>query len=281
MFKLFKKKSIQLSDAEFLENNLTIKEIIEKIHLEFNTAGENALAEAQSIINGTDDLIEKADLLEKHGFKNSICVNKAKPVRMNKVIADLIVYYKQKYPFNKFISEEQVKHINEKYKLICAPVSNYTGFVPKEKLNQIHNFNLDKKDVGVNMVRITRAWGGNLNISSLEEKKGGDTLHDNIGMDFIPINHKELHWHGSTLFSAFGYYVEKYDLIDRTGLFICAPKKDININGLTKVDNILQSIKSITVPDPVVLQSVIVGYLIIAAWGDEASDEIVVNEKLN
>jgi hypothetical protein len=32
------------------------------------------------------------------------------------------------------------------------------------------------------------------------------------------------------------------------------------------------------IPDPVVLKAVKDGYLILAAWGDEASDPIVVNE---
>lgn len=49
----------------------------------------------------------------------------------------------------------------------------------------------------------------------------------------------------------------------RYGFCICAPKKDISI------------------PDAVVLQTVEDGYLIVTAWGDEAADEIVVNEKMN
>lgn len=32
------------------------------------------------------------------------------------------------------------------------------------------------------------------------------------------------------------------------------------------------------IPDPVVLQPIKNGYLIITAWGDEASDELVVNQ---
>ena len=35
------------------------------------------------------------------------------------------------------------------------------------------------------------------------------------------------------------------------------------------------------IPDPVVLQPVCGGYLIVCAWGDEASDEIVVNQQMN
>lgn len=40
-------------------------------------------------------------------------------------------------------------------------------------------------------------------------------------------------------------------------------------------------IQNIPAPDPVTLQPVKGGYLILAAWGDEASDEIVVNQNNN
>lgn len=35
------------------------------------------------------------------------------------------------------------------------------------------------------------------------------------------------------------------------------------------------------IPDPVVLQPVKGGYLILTAWGDEASDPLVVNQNFN
>ena len=35
------------------------------------------------------------------------------------------------------------------------------------------------------------------------------------------------------------------------------------------------------IPDPVVLQPVKGGYLILTAWGDEASDPLVINENFN
>lgn len=39
--------------------------------------------------------------------------------------------------------------------------------------------------------------------------------------------------------------------------------------------------KRVTFPDPVVLKPIKGGYLILTAWGDEASDELVVNQKFN
>jgi len=60
---------------------------------------------------------------------------------------------------------------------------------------------------------------------------------------------------------------------------ICAPKSDFNTMGY----EVREGYK--LVYDPIVLQPVeyngIKGNLIITAWGDEASDEIVVNQTMN
>ena len=65
-------------------------------------------------------------------------------------------------------------------------------------------------------------------------------------------------------------------------LEICAPVKDFNTKGMELKDFKLSKIE---IPDPVVLQPVNFKgekyYLIVTAWGDEASDELVVNETLN
>jgi hypothetical protein len=58
---------------------------------------------------------------------------------------------------------------------------------------------------------------------------------------------------------------------------ICAPLKDMEIPKNKK----LVGHKIINIPDPVVLQPVRGGYLIVCAWGNESSDEMVVNQKMN
>ena len=67
-------------------------------------------------------------------------------------------------------------------------------------------------------------------------------------------------------------------------LAICAPLKDMNMQGM-KLDGV-HMVKDVPVPDPVVLmpknhKNGTVGYLILTAWGDEASDELVVNQNNN
>lgn len=58
-------------------------------------------------------------------------------------------------------------------------------------------------------------------------------------------------------------------------LKICASKKMLKTEGMKVVGN------ELVVKDPVVLHPVKGGYLIVSAWGNEASDEYVVNEKFN
>ena len=55
-------------------------------------------------------------------------------------------------------------------------------------------------------------------------------------------------------------------------LQICAPQKDFDTTGKV-VRN-----RKLMIEDPIVLQPVKYGYLILTAWGDEASDPIVVNK---
>lgn len=257
--------------------------VVEQIHNEFYSAGEELLKEALLVINNNETLIDKAERLENIGFKNSLEVKKASVIRLPKVVADLVQYYQQKYPFNKFITEDQVKKICNKYKLVCAPIENYKGFVPENKLNQIENFGLDASDNEVDLIEITKAWNTGVKFGDfLNRNRGANHIHRELGLKLIPSNHPALYWQRGGLFSVTHGsidtgYVEKYKVYNRTKMVICAPKKDMELNGLERVGLFFLSGITVTAPDPVVLQPVKGGYLIVAAWGDEASDEIVVN----
>ena len=54
-----------------------------------------------------------------------------------------------------------------------------------------------------------------------------------------------------------------------------APVKDFDMRG-KEIKGV--EIRNIPAPDPVVLQPVNGGYLIVSKWGDEASDKDLVNE---
>jgi hypothetical protein len=67
----------------------------------------------------------------------------------------------------------------------------------------------------------------------------------------------------------------------RLEFFIAAPKNQMIINPGDRVDGV--EIKEVPhVPDPIVLWPIEDNfYLIVTAWGDEASDPLVVNHKMN
>ena len=48
-----------------------------------------------------------------------------------------MLYYKEAYPFLKFLTEEKLEEICEKYNLIYAPVQNYIEDVPQKNLKEI------------------------------------------------------------------------------------------------------------------------------------------------
>lgn len=255
---------------------MTTKEVIEQIHDEFNTAGEKLLAEAKQIVN--EGLLKKANRLEKIGFIKSKEVIESSRMKISKTVSDLVLYYQNKYPNNKFITEDQVKQINKKYNLVCAPISRFKGFVPVEKLTNIENANIHQYDKDDKYVRLKNCWDSHpFQIRRLVANR----IHREMNMELIPATHPDLHWIGQDLFSVKESYVERYKLIDRTSIMICAPKKQFDLKGLSKLGSMFNEATSITVPDPVVLQPVKGGYLILAAWGEEASDEIVVNQQMN
>jgi hypothetical protein len=261
------------------------KEVLE-IHHEFHTAAEKLVESAKSIIAdaATKD-VQKVSRLEKLGFKQAAQVTETKPFLERAVLSEeqikLVGYYQKRYPLNKFITEEQVKTICHKYNLVCGEVNRFKGFVPEKNLRQIEGFTMKEQDVIIAELIISYTDGLIANL--------GGVCSSEITKDYWNISNG-----GSATFSAFGtvkdYFSDRIRNIfkdravthirvqglDVTSLFkICAPIKDMDISGLELIEG--YKLQKRHVPDPIVLKPVIGGYLIVTAWGDEASDELVVN----
>lgn len=288
MFNIFKKKE-PVQQEEKQGNNYPAAVV--EIHREFHTAADRLLEDARATIleAGKKDAL-KVSRLERLGFKLAAQVTEAKPLikkaELSKEKIDLVNLYSLRYPNNKFITEQQAEVICTKWNLVCGPVASFTGFVPEKNLKQIEDFEVNQEDVLVDAVRITRAWNTGTN-DFTSRSRGADHIHKVLGVDVIPCNDPRLIWHKDGLFGLNAInpsgtaYVTKYEHIDRTGLRICAPKKEMNVDGLKKTGFSFFKVTEKHVPDPVVLQPVKGGYLIVTAWGDEASDENVVNQKFN
>jgi hypothetical protein len=221
---------------------------VEEIHQEFLSAADRILEQAGAVLSDTENKRhKKAERLAKFGFWKAEGVENYLEVASNiheaKQKAELIGYFRQHYPLHKFIDEKEVKRICQKYNLLQTGVASYTGFVPEKNLLEMEAFVLREEDY-----KYFCDYGYDMRFASeisYEEYQTRDK-HPN-----------------------YRYAVEQ------SHFEICAPEKDLYTEGAIKKGHRL------VYPDPVVLQPVRGGYLIVTAWGEEASDESVVNEKFN
>lgn len=174
------------------------------------------------------------------------------------------------YPDNKFITEAQVATICKKYNLSCASVDRYKGFVPELKLKMVERFIVkaqDRCDLLCTNVKFSFVRSQEKEIKEAKKQyPNGVFPIESYNISSPRIN---------------GAFISSFDLVENQNLVICAPTKDMDLVGLSKIGALFMSLTTVHVPDPVVLQPVKGGYLIVCAWGDEASDELVVNEKNN
>ncbi len=291
MFKIFKKERIKeavfnkeniISDLPAIASKLYPKEVLE-IHHEFETAADKLLVQAKGIIKEAEskDAV-KVSRLESLGFKQTAQVIELKPLLQQAVLSkeqvELLSYYQQNYPLNKFITEDQVKIICHKYNLVCGEVSRFKGFVPEKNLKQIESFKLKDNDKGLllsnglfleNAIVKMSNYGNYWHIFKNKGEKYA--FQSNDGERFYANDEHDI-------FSLRDKGNMNFNILNKT-LQICAPVKDMDISGFELVDGYKLQKKHI--PDPVVLQPVKGGYLILTAWGDEQYDPLIFNEIQN
>lgn len=274
---LFKKRNI-VSDTDVLELTKikTTSDLIKEIHNEFNTEVDNLLREVGILVPLPElnkAILSKAERLKQLGFKNTIIVEEAnkqlkeeaeilKKNLVKQKLKEAIEYFSVKYPFKKFITEDSVKRICAKYNLIYGEVFYYTGDIPEKNLKELEEFKLDETD---------EVW--------CENYGRGTTFL--ISKNAVPkINEYGYSTEGD---SSMHTWVNSRPTYIKASLEIVAPVKDFNTDKM-EIKNFKLD-KKIEIPDPIVLQPVMYNnnkyYLILTAWGDEASDELVINQNFN
>ncbi len=272
MFGIFKKETV----SDKIETQNYPKEVLE-IHNEFNTAADRILEEANQILKESEQKdFQKVDRLKALGFVKCNQVTELDPLKektnLSKEQIESVNYYKVQYPFNKFITTEQVEQICKKYGLLYGDVSLYKGFVPEKNLKEIESFKLKKEDIPYLTVYDRQ---GNM-IGAIPKKDCGDELithFESSSDNFIYIT--ELN--GAPLNYTFRTpHYEKYKHLsfvratkEKPSLKICAPLKDMDTTGMNLTDGFKLEKE---IPDPVVLQPVNQGFLIVTMWADEQFD---------
>jgi len=248
----------------------TVYELVEEIHDTFFTEVDRLLKSANefnSLETNKQELIDKHDRLQSLGFTSSKEVKEAsdeikrleglrKENKKKEELIDAINYFSFKYPQYKFITEESVKKICQKYGLVYGSVDKYIGEVPDKNLKHIEDFKIDEDD---------EAW-----VEIVGNYIIGTGTRNIISKKDIP--KEKIH-----ILNESGSFTR----YDKESLEIAAPLKDFNMVKSVVKDQKIQN----EVPDPIVLKPVIFNktkhYLIVTAWGPEASDELVVNHKMN
>lgn len=247
----------------------SVDDLIEEIHESFYTEVDRLLADARisrSLETDKQDLIDKATRLRNLGFKNTKEVIEAQQEidrlrelestnKMNQDLVNAIEYFSARYFNYKFITEDSVKKICAKYNLVYGTIDKYIGTVPDKNLKHIEDFKIKEEDVCYNEINNDR-WNRRVTKYEVRSKQYVD---------------KEIKMGRADLYGSDHSF-------EKCPLEIVAPLKDFNMKAHEVKDF---KISKIEIPDPVVLQPVIYNdqkhYLIVTAWGIEASDELVVN----
>ena len=255
--------------------------IVAEIHEAFYTEVDKLLKSAKvshAIETDKQDVIDKSKRLVNLGFRRTLDIRDAEVEqqrirnleaenRSKKELIKTINYFSEHYPYYKFITEESVKKLCKKYGLIYGSVSKYIGTVPEENLKQIEDFKINERD---SCCRLTRTLQGH-------------TMTD-IVISFVDMKAHEQQMKNEEKNNHYLTLDRVRNHVEKLPLEIVAPVKDFNLDN-SEIKDFEITEKQVPIPDPIVLQPVFYNnqkhYLIVTAWGDEASDPLVVNEKNN
>ena len=278
---------------------------VEDIHNEFDSAQERLLEEAKQIIADCEvknhrividtTVSEKADRLTKLGFTSTREVKKVQEVRAkkeeNKKIlvktkeeADLIEMYKRDYPFQKFLTEDELHRICDKYNLIYAPVSAFIADVPEKNLREIENAKpLDSsyRPKNTTKAKFEIHYFDDKNYVTKEDTIGWENI---VEVDGLNVSDSDIGQALKTKYNTRKWISLKsgsiLTKIDRSGLFIAAPKSHFNLKNLNKDDKNKYGFFQTEVreiKDPIVFRYCKGGIQVLSKWGQEANDELLIN----
>jgi hypothetical protein len=214
----------------------------------------------------------------------------------------LIRGFTTKYPLEKFITVEELDRICEKYDLIHAPIVNYVKDIPEKNLLEIKRCKpLSQDDSYKGTITIIHTdLEGRFALSllgknefTLKEIQEIFKCWSAESSSFYPksLTSADITWfeHGLKCKFNLSSYPNCYEskIVDKSGLFIAAPKSHFNLEGLTKATKYgFFTVTKQEVKDPVVFEFCNEEIVrIISKWGtdDDQSylDPALLNENHN
>lgn len=265
---------------------------VEVIHNEIDTAQDRLLAQAMEILgNAThiEKVVDVSDRLKAIGFTNTPLVKRGQEEKevlvKTQQEAELINYYSRTYPFLKFLTEQELYRICDKYDLIYAPVANYVRDVPEKNIQDIERAQpCQVKDTptsngGIVRVDVGSQWPHNMKNDLRRILDDGFYVPINIRCDSDRQVLGAAKEYGGYTGDYNGYVIAphgsgQFIREDKTGLFIAAPKSHFDLTGLKNHNNQKgwHKVTITEIKDPIVFRYVRGGVQVLTKWGDEASD---------
>lgn len=275
----------------------------EVIHKEFDDSEELINKACQELFNELniktiDKVKNKSVMLTELGFVNSEAVTKIKTesvignYNISLERAEYLKHLKFTYPQSKFITTDELDRICNKYNLIHAPVRHYIKDVPEKNIFEMKNVQQLRGNDKANKEYIINYKIYNFRLIYAKEY----------------VSSKETkHWENPIKFSSptdqaalRKYLIDKYKpekgiafketsttTIDKSGLFIAAPKSHFNLDGVEESGEFGFFTQTVQVTkDPIVFEFLQNDFVrIITKWGtdDDQSfmDDSLINETLN
>ena len=127
----------------------TTNSIIEQIHHEASTAEQALLKEADRILKQASNTetvgrVKELQALGFQNFKEAVELSPEEVARVKK-LQELIGLYRIQAPTCKFMTDEAVKELCEKYGLVQAPVGIYIDRIPERNQKEILDFKIDSQ----------------------------------------------------------------------------------------------------------------------------------------
>jgi hypothetical protein len=149
--------------------------------------------------------------------------------------------------------------INKKYGLVCVKAEDYLADIPEKNLAEIEAFKVRDEDRVFTFQTVSKWYENTHNFQTREELT----------------NYLKSHYRISSLPDV-GIHINDYI----EPLYISCPPQDARIEKGYSVREDGFVLKD-PVEDPIVLQPVKGGFLIVTKWGLEGSDPALVNETMN
>ncbi len=245
-------------------------ETVANIHRDFDEATQRLLNNANDILNKEID-IEKGKSLSAVGFKSVPSAIDASTIHeiknKSKSVLESVLYFQQHYPNNKFITEDVVQDICKKYGLLFSDSSKFISEIPDKNAKEICDFKLRDEDKII--------------LTGMTEKRKSD--HHEYEVNLWVNNDFDIKIYSYSFdYDRHQYVTEKDFSVGATKYHVypfkvVASLKDFDTTNM----RITAGYKLENIPDPVVLQPVKGGYLIVSKWGLEANDPLLTNEKHN